>query len=314
MRRRRADALFDRFAPFETLCAAALRAMSGKRRVPRSAGFPRQPGTGGAAPQARAAGGDVAARRVRLLRDSGSQALTDLGAAVPRPDGAPRGARGHRASVRAWLHRPHLREPGGERDAPRRGALRAATRPPPRASRRHLPVLPAIDHEVLKTDLRRHIACCRTLRVLDWNVDTSNPQEREHLYYPGDDPFTPYERRRGLPIGNLTSQLFANAISTGSTTSSPRRCARRTCATWTTSRCSTTTRRGWQRGANARRRSTKRCDQHYRRLVVLACQLGDPRRRASAVRSGSAGATPSTDTRGKAPGRSLAPRDPSADG
>ena len=27
---------------------------------------------------------------------------------------------------------------------------------------------------------------------------------------PGDDLFTPYERRRGLPIGNLTSQLFAN--------------------------------------------------------------------------------------------------------
>ena len=28
--------------------------------------------------------------------------------------------------------------------------------------------------------------------------------------YPGDDLFTPFERRRGLPIGNLTSQLFAN--------------------------------------------------------------------------------------------------------
>ena len=31
-----------------------------------------------------------------------------------------------------------------------------------------------------------------------------------HLYYPGDDLLTPFERRRGLPIGNLTSQLFAN--------------------------------------------------------------------------------------------------------
>ena len=29
-------------------------------------------------------------------------------------------------------------------------------------------------------------------------------------YYPGDDLFTSYERRRGLPIGNLTSQLFSN--------------------------------------------------------------------------------------------------------
>ena len=30
------------------------------------------------------------------------------------------------------------------------------------------------------------------------------------MYYPGDDLLTPFERRRGLPIGNLTSQLFAN--------------------------------------------------------------------------------------------------------
>jgi hypothetical protein len=30
------------------------------------------------------------------------------------------------------------------------------------------------------------------------------------LHYPGDDLFTPAERRRGLPIGNLTSLGFAN--------------------------------------------------------------------------------------------------------
>ena len=41
-------------------------------------------------------------------------------------------------------------------------------------------------------------------------IDASNPQEPVHLYYPGDDLFTPFERRRGLPIGNLTSQFFAN--------------------------------------------------------------------------------------------------------
>ena len=69
---------------------------------------------------------------------------------------------------------------------------------------------PAIDHEVLKADLRRRIACRRTLAVLDRIVDASNPQEPVHQYYPGDNLFTPYERRRGLPIGNLTSQLFAN--------------------------------------------------------------------------------------------------------
>ncbi len=69
---------------------------------------------------------------------------------------------------------------------------------------------PAIDHVVLKADLRRRIACRRMLGVLDRIIDASNPQEPVHLYYPGDDLFTPYERRRGLPIGNLTSQLFAN--------------------------------------------------------------------------------------------------------
>jgi len=31
-----------------------------------------------------------------------------------------------------------------------------------------------------------------------------------NTYYPGDDLFTPFTRRRGIPIGNLTSQFFAN--------------------------------------------------------------------------------------------------------
>ncbi len=69
---------------------------------------------------------------------------------------------------------------------------------------------PAIDHEVLKSDFRRRIACARTLQLLDKIVDGSNAQEAVNLYFPGDDLFTPNARRRGLPIGNLTSQWFAN--------------------------------------------------------------------------------------------------------
>lgn len=69
---------------------------------------------------------------------------------------------------------------------------------------------PAIDHAILKQDLRRRIACERTLQLADTIIDGSNLQEPVSLYYPGDDLFTPFERRRGLPIGNLTSQLFAN--------------------------------------------------------------------------------------------------------
>ncbi len=69
---------------------------------------------------------------------------------------------------------------------------------------------PAIDHRVLKRDLRRRIACAPTLALLDRIIDASNTQEPVELHFPGDDLFAPFARRRGLPIGNLTSQFFAN--------------------------------------------------------------------------------------------------------
>ncbi len=69
---------------------------------------------------------------------------------------------------------------------------------------------PSVDHEVLKADLRRRIRCEKTLWLLDRIIDGSNAQEPVHIHFPGDDLLTPLERRRGLPIGNLTSQWFAN--------------------------------------------------------------------------------------------------------
>ena len=69
---------------------------------------------------------------------------------------------------------------------------------------------PAIDHAILKSDFRRRVSCPSTLALLDLIVDGSNPQEPVHLYFDGDDLFSPSRRRRGLPIGNLTSQFFAN--------------------------------------------------------------------------------------------------------
>ena len=69
---------------------------------------------------------------------------------------------------------------------------------------------PSIDHEILKAEFRRRIACNKTLWLMDRIVDGSNAQEPVHLHFPGDTLFTPFERRRGLPIGNLTSQFFAN--------------------------------------------------------------------------------------------------------
>src|ERR1700677_504787 len=69
---------------------------------------------------------------------------------------------------------------------------------------------PAIDHAILKSEFRRRIACAPTLALLDAIVDGSNAQEPVEIYFEGDDLFTPSQRRRGLPIGNLTSQFFAN--------------------------------------------------------------------------------------------------------
>lgn len=69
---------------------------------------------------------------------------------------------------------------------------------------------PSIDHEILKRELRRTIGCARTLNLCDRIIDNSNPQEPHIAWFPGDDLFSPLERRRGLPIGNLTSQLWGN--------------------------------------------------------------------------------------------------------
>jgi retron-type reverse transcriptase len=69
---------------------------------------------------------------------------------------------------------------------------------------------PSLDHLVLKRELRRKIGCPDTLWLCDTILDGSNPQEEHIVYFPGDDLFTPHQRRRGLPIGNLTSQFWAN--------------------------------------------------------------------------------------------------------
>lgn len=69
---------------------------------------------------------------------------------------------------------------------------------------------PSIDHEILKVFVRQKIKCKDTLWLIDKIIDGSNEQEAANYYFAGDDLFSPYERRRGLPIGNLTSQFFAN--------------------------------------------------------------------------------------------------------
>ena len=71
---------------------------------------------------------------------------------------------------------------------------------------------PSIDHEILKQQIRRKIKCADTLWLIDTIIDNSNEQETVINYFPGDDLLAPLQRRRGLPIGNLTSQGLANVM------------------------------------------------------------------------------------------------------
>jgi RNA-directed DNA polymerase len=69
---------------------------------------------------------------------------------------------------------------------------------------------PSIDHQILKNTFRRLIKDKKVLWLMDLIVDCSNEQEKVLNWFEGDDLFTPFERAKGLPIGNLTSQWFAN--------------------------------------------------------------------------------------------------------
>ncbi|MCA6544698.1 MAG: RNA-directed DNA polymerase, partial [Pseudanabaena sp. M074S1SP2A07QC] len=74
---------------------------------------------------------------------------------------------------------------------------------------------PSIDREILKTLIRRKIQCPDTLWLIDAIIDNGNDQESSPDYFPNDSLLAPVERRRGLPIGNLTSQWFANIYLSG---------------------------------------------------------------------------------------------------
>ncbi len=71
---------------------------------------------------------------------------------------------------------------------------------------------PSIDHEILKGEVRRVVADQPLLAVMDRIIDGSNPQEPVQEWFPGDDLFSVVARRRGIPIGNLTSQFLANVF------------------------------------------------------------------------------------------------------
>jgi retron-type reverse transcriptase len=74
---------------------------------------------------------------------------------------------------------------------------------------------PSIDHEILYGLIARKLKDPDVLWLIRRIIDSSNPQEPVQTYFPGDDLFTPFERRKGIPIGNLTSQFFANIYLNG---------------------------------------------------------------------------------------------------
>ncbi len=71
---------------------------------------------------------------------------------------------------------------------------------------------PSIDHAILRTELSRLIADEEVLWLIDQIIKSGVgvlSESYEMVYFPGDDLFA-INRPRGLPIGNLTSQFWAN--------------------------------------------------------------------------------------------------------
>ncbi|MCP4211776.1 MAG: RNA-dependent DNA polymerase [Halieaceae bacterium] len=71
---------------------------------------------------------------------------------------------------------------------------------------------PAIDHAVLRAILARKIDDDQVLWLVDQILSSGEgllSEQYDSVYFPGDDLFA-INRPRGLPIGNLTSQFWAN--------------------------------------------------------------------------------------------------------
>jgi len=69
---------------------------------------------------------------------------------------------------------------------------------------------PSIDHEILLKLLRKKIECKETMKLIEQLIENSNKQDDAFFYFKDDNLFSPYEQRKGIPLGNLTSQFFGN--------------------------------------------------------------------------------------------------------
>ena len=212
----RAHDLFDRIASFPALHAAALRAAAGKRAKPGPAAFLANLETELLRLERELTSGRYRPGRYRTIEifDPKHRVVS----AAPFRDRVAHHA--FCAVVEPVFERGFVHDSYANRKG--KGTHRAVARYEKFRDRyRHVlrcdvrRYFPAIDHEILKRDLRRRVACPRTLALADRIVDGSNPQEPVNHYFPGDDLLAPFARRRGLPIGNLTSQFFANVYLDG---------------------------------------------------------------------------------------------------
>jgi hypothetical protein len=75
---------------------------------------------------------------------------------------------------------------------------------------------PSIDHGILYEKLASRVSCPGVRNIIQCvlNSHASGPEVPVH-FFPGDDLLTQAARPRGLPIGNLTSQLWGNFLLDG---------------------------------------------------------------------------------------------------
>ena len=71
---------------------------------------------------------------------------------------------------------------------------------------------PCLDHEILMEAIVRKVKDKDVIWLIAVILESGreSPKDGCVFHFPGDDLFTPLARSRGLPIGNLTSQFFAN--------------------------------------------------------------------------------------------------------
>jgi RNA-directed DNA polymerase len=202
--------LWDRVASFDNLAAAAKEAMRGKRSRPAAARFFTGWETGVARLEAELRDGSYRPGRYHYFRIHDPKTRTV--AAAPFRDRVV-----HHALVRVlepiferrFIEDSYACRKGKGTHAGMRRAAGFAKRFPYALKCDVRRYFPSIDQEVMRGQLARVIGDRRVLELADLILGT-HADEVSQVWPEDDDLFAVQQRRLGLPIGNLTSQFFAN--------------------------------------------------------------------------------------------------------